>query len=166
MASSLPPLQRATWFKFDSGDSSWLHLAPQLSRVFWTANFIWRRRQLYQQQAKQYHWWNALWSVFPSMVPPYYQVHGGGVGKFPLRSIKHYAKRANCSFAITVRTVSLRSRNQLQANGLTIVISPVCLITRRRTRGVGICRSKTAPWLVTRRYIKRLIEPHWTASEM
>ena len=89
------------------------------------------------------------------------QVHGGGVGKFPLGSIKHYAKRANCSSGITVR-ISLRSRDQLQAEGLTIVnglrkkgrpimvISPVCLTTRRRTRCVGIGQSKTAPWLVTR----------------
>ena len=161
MASSLPPPQRATWFKFDSGDSSWLHLAPQHSRVFWTSNFIWRRRQFYQQQAKQYDWWNALRSVFPSKVPPYHQVHGGGVGKFPLGSIKHYAKRANCSSGITVR-ISLRSRDQLQAEGLTIVnglrkkgrpimvISSVCLTARRRTRCVGIGQSKTAPWLVTR----------------
>ena len=54
------------------------------------------------------------------MVPPYYQVHGGGVGKFPLGSLQHYAKSANCSFGITVRT-SLRSQDQLQAKGLTIV---------------------------------------------
>ena len=53
-------------------------------------------------------------------VPPYCQVHGGGVVKFLLGSSEHYAKHASCSFATRVRT-SLRSRDQLQANGVTVV---------------------------------------------
>ena len=67
---------------------SWLHLATRLSRVFWTANSIWRQRQQYQQQAKQHHRTDGMPCdlCFHHYGRKRYLLiisGGGGVGKFP-----------------------------------------------------------------------------------